>query len=68
MYLAMLCSSRPWGDNMEQSLTNRRGKTHEKSFWGPKLGTIYFFLSGLSRTFTNHRTAGEGEGISLTSH
>ena len=30
---------------------------------------IYFFYLGFcSRTFTNHRTAGEGEGISLTPH
>ena len=27
-----------------------------------------FYLGFLSRTFTNHRTAGEGEGISLTPH
>ena len=68
MYLAMLCSSRPWGDNLEQSLNTSRGKTYEKSFGGPKLGAIFFFQSGLSRTFINHRTAGEGEGTSLTCH
>ena len=29
---------------------------------------FFFYLGFLSRTFTNHRTAGEGEGISLTPH
>ena len=29
---------------------------------------FFFYVSFLSRTFTNHRTAGEGEGISLTPH
>ena len=29
---------------------------------------LFFYLGFLSRTFTNHRTAGEGEGISLTPH
>ena len=32
-------------------------------------GNIFFFYLGfVSRTFTNHRTAGEGGGISLTPH
>ena len=29
---------------------------------------FFFYVSFLSRTFTNHRTAGEGKGISLTPH
>ena len=29
---------------------------------------FFFYLGFLSRTFTNHRTAGKGEGISLTPH
>ena len=29
---------------------------------------FFFFLGFLSQTFTNHRTAGEGEGIFLTPH
>ena len=29
---------------------------------------FFFYVGFLSRTFTNHRTAGEGEGISLTPH
>ena len=29
---------------------------------------FFFYLSFLLQTFTNHRTAGEGEGISLTPH
>ena len=29
---------------------------------------FFFYVNFLSRTFTNHRTAGEGEGISLTPH
>ena len=32
------------------------------------LHIFFFYLGFLSRTFTNHRTAGEGEGISLTPH
>ena len=28
----------------------------------------FFYVGFLSRTFTNHRTAGEGEGIFLTPH
>ena len=30
--------------------------------------TIFFYLGFLSRTFTDHRTLWEGEGISLTPH
>ena len=29
---------------------------------------FFFYLAFFSRTFTNHRTAGEAEGISLTPH
>ena len=29
---------------------------------------FFFYVSFLLQTFTNHRTAGEGEGISLTPH
>ena len=32
------------------------------------LEELFFYLGFLSRTFTNHRTAGKGEGISLTLH
>ena len=32
------------------------------------MDTFFFYLGFLSETFTNHRTAGEGEGISLTPH
>ena len=35
--------------------------------WFSKKG-FFFYLGFLSRTFTNHRAAGEGEGISLPPH
>ena len=39
---------------------------HFQSAFCPLL--IFFYVGFLSRTFTNHRTTGEGEGISLTPH
>ena len=39
------------------------------TIWSTLRPRIFFFYLGfLSRTFTNHRTAEKGEGISLTPH
>ena len=49
-------------------------ETQKFSFWKKVLMMtftwliFFFFLGFLSQTFTNHRTAGEGEGIFLTPH
>ena len=50
---------------------NRLGLDMDTNVVNKKVSLYFFFffyLAFFSRTFTNHRTAGEAEGISLTPH
>ena len=41
---------------------------HTRVLWFESLFNFFFYLSFLSWTYSNHRTAGEGDGVCLTPH
>ena len=54
--------------DVEEWILNSNLLIHQPNATNQKPIFFFFYLGFLSRTFTNHRTAGEGEGISLTPH
>ena len=60
--------------NFKKKVVRWKPATVRSSYWrcsvknGSKKKVFVFYLGFLSRTLTNHRAAGEGEGISLPPH